>query len=189
MKKIFTVLISAMLCLSLCSCYKTPETTENKEALTENSENESKNDESKTNENEITQTSIEIKPSDAISQNCPNLYSSIIFQLEGEESYVKIFTSAEKDSSGNFLFDDSNKFFISTSIGENSYVLLEEENIQLGRPKINVFEDSNGALHIILSDIRTAQYNVYEFVYDSKDQILNKTTVMENAGINYWGEI
>lgn len=135
------------------------------------------------------ETGIRIEPAGPGAPGQLNLYRDMEFQYGGEDGRVLIYTSAEEDSGGVWMWDDSQSFTILAVIGENTYVLFGEEKVQLGFPEVDVFEDVDGVLHFVLRDVRTAQYKVYDFIYDEQEECLEGTLVMEYPGVNYWGGI
>ncbi len=118
------------------------------------------------------------------------IYNAIDFNFNSDnKGVVTIYTNAEKDDEGDFMWDDSNKFMVVVEIKDKSYILMEEELVSLGMPHVDVFEDAYGKLHIILNDKRTAVYKVYDHEYNVKNSTFDRFSLLNFEGINYFGGI
>lgn len=118
------------------------------------------------------------------------IYNAIDFNFNDDnKGVVTIYTNAEKDDEGDFMWDDSNKFMIVVEINDKSFILMEEEVISLGIPHVDVLEDTDGKLHIILNDKRTAVYKVYDHEYNVQNSTFDRYLILNFEGINYFGSI
>ena len=111
------------------------------------------------------------------------------FEADGQAASIEVYTSAAADSKGNLQWDDGNWFCIQVVLGADCYTIFEEQYVQLGRPEVCAFTAADWVLHIVLTDARTAQYNVYDFVLDAQNHKFLKKTVLENTGVNVFGKI
>ena len=87
---------------------------------------------------------------------------------------------------GELTLDDRGYFVIQVISGGDSYVLFDEM-VQLGIPEADVWIDEQEKLHIVLRDVRTAQYRVTDFIYDSEMKKFMGSDVLNGLGINYLG--
>ncbi|MDO5726016.1 MAG: hypothetical protein Q4P29_06940 [Tissierellia bacterium] len=84
---------------------------------------------------------------------------------------VSMFTNAQKDDTGHFMWDDGNEFLILARMENEDYVLFEER-VQLGQPEFYVFNEDN-IFHIAILESSTAHLSF-------KDYTLNEQGFSEN---------
>jgi len=131
-----------------------------------------------------------IKSSESLLDKSFTAYKRLdFFYNETMESYIEAYTQAEVDENGEVWWDDSNAIAAIAVIGESSFLIFPEEYVQLGEPKFSVFESEDRVLHILLEDKRSAQYTVYDFVYDIEKNQFEKNVIIDFPGCNFWGTI
>ena len=114
------------------------------------------------------------------------LYSECPFVYGDSEWKLQTFVPEEMLIDGELAMDDRVNFLIQAVCGEESYVLFDEM-VQIGVPEADVFIDQQEQLHIILRDVRTAQYRVTNFVYDAENKKFIGKDVLNEDAINYIG--
>lgn len=131
-----------------------------------------------------------ITPSDIELDKAFTAYKRLnFFYGEFMDCYVEVYTQAEVDKNGEVWWDDSNAIAAIAVMGESSFLLFPEEYVQLGEPKFSVFESEDGVLHILMEDKRSAQYYLYDFVYDAENRCFEKQMLVDFPGCNFWGTI
>ncbi len=204
MKKISLLLVGILLCVgcspttvldkkqeSILDTSNTaePDSNEQKDKTEENSDNlqmeQQKEDtvqpEDTSSEEQIGYIVIEENKSETNIENM-NLWK---MDESIEDCKISVYTSAAIDSNGDILLDDNNEFLIVASIKDKEYTLLAREAIQLGVPEVSVYIDyeANEQINIILSDMRTAQCKINQYVY--VDEELQCYELINKSGGNY----
>lgn len=111
-----------------------------------------------------------------------------MMELQQEQLEIGL-TEGKSDGmvvNGELTLDDRGYFVIQVISGGDSYVLFDEM-VQLGIPEADVWIDEQEKLHIVLRDVRTAQYRVTDFIYDSEMKKFMGSDVLNGLGINYLG--
>ena len=99
------------------------------------------------------------------------------------ESYVP----AELMLDGELMLDDSCHFLLRVVSGSQDAAVLLDEQVQLGVPAADVWVDGQEQLHVTLRDVRTACYQVTDYVYRPERHAMVGSTVLDASGINYVG--
>ena len=73
----------------------------------------------------------------------PTVVSSTSVTLNGADAEVKLYTSAEKDTDGDFLWDDGNQWVLEVE-KDGGYYTLINKYVQLGKVTTMVADDENG---------------------------------------------
>lgn len=115
-----------------------------------------------------------------------SLFVSRPFLYQGTEWKFEMYAQEETDENGELLFDDSAGFFMKVISGDGEYELFDDQ-IQLGIPSADVLIDQENRLHIILTDARTAKYEVTDFLYDEQEKKFLGRKIVDFNGINYLG--
>lgn len=89
---------------------------------------------------------------------------------------------------GELMLDDQGRFLIQIVSQNDSYILFDD-TVQLGIPEADVWTDEQDNLHVVLRDIRTAKYQVTDFIYDSENKEWVGSDLLHADGINYMGTI
>ena len=111
------------------------------------------------------------------------LYTSHEFPFHDAPWELNVYASAEAGEDGELLLDDSARFLIKADSGSGEYILFDEQ-VQLGIPSADVFTDQDGRLHILITDIRTAAYQITDYTYDEQTPAFYGTKIYDYQGIN-----
>ena len=95
-----------------------------------------------------------------------------------------LYTSAENDSSGGFLFDDGNTWLLAMETSFGKYALLPKTHVQLGSIHCSAFIDDGNEFHVLVTVVQSAGYRIYDCVFDASAKIFQVKPVYEEAGIN-----
>lgn len=119
------------------------------------------------------------------------LYASCSFQYGGRDWAVESYVPADMLLDGELLLDDGCRFLLravclSKQALPEGAVLLDER-VQLGVPAADVWVDEQEQLHVTLRDVRTACYQVTDYVYRPEHHAMVGSTVLDASGINYVG--
>ena len=201
MRKYGTAVLGLMFALSLGGCgegertvYVAQETSVEQE--TSAAQETSVNQETGLTAAESGETSQEVQeiPEFAVrrEENVPpenmTLYSSCPFSFDNEEWQLCLYVQAELVIDGSLALDDRCAFLIRAEKGDGAYTLFED-TVQLGVPAGDVWMDLENRLHIAIRDIRSARYQVTEYVYDGEADAFYGQKVVEQDGVNYSGSI
>lgn len=201
MRKYGTAVLGLMFALSLEGCgegertvYVAQETSVEQE--TSAAQETSVNQETGLTAAESGETSQEVQeiPEFAVrrEENVPpenmTLYSSCPFSFDNEEWQLCLYVQAELVIDGSLALDDRCAFLIRAEKGDGAYTLFEDI-VQLGVPAGDVWMDLENRLHIAIRDIRSARYQVTEYVYDGEADAFYGQKVVDQDGVNYIGSI
>lgn len=201
MRKYGTAVLGLMFALSLGGCgegertvYVAQETSVEQE--TSAAQETSVNQETGLTAAESGETSQEVQeiPELAVrrEENVPpenmTLYSSCPFSFDNEEWQLCLYVQAELVIDGSLALDDRCAFLIRAEKGDGAYTLFEDI-VQLGVPAGDVWMDLENRLHIAIRDIRSARYQVTEYVYDGEADAFYGQKVVDQDGVNYIGSI
>ena len=103
-------------------------------------------------------------------------YNAVTFSYEEKTFRLELYTTAEVDDEKNLLLDDRAAFQIRVVTGK--------ESIQLGVPDADIFTDEKDLLHVVIRDVRTAQYKITDYVYDAQKKQFIGSDIMNHDGIN-----
>lgn len=201
MRKYGTAVLGLMFALSLGGCgegertvYVAQETSVEQE--TSAAQETSVNQETGLTAAESGETSQEVQeiPELAVrrEENVPpenmTLYSSCPFSFDNEEWQLCLYVQAELVIDGSLALDDRCAFLIRAEKGDGAYTLFEDI-VQLGVPAGDVWMDLENRLHIAIRDVRSARYQVTEYVYDGEADAFYGQRVVDQDGVNYIGSI
>lgn len=120
------------------------------------------------------------------------LYGSVPFTYGETEWELQKLVPEDMLIEGELAMDDRGRFLIQAVSNGDSYVLFNEA-VQLGEPEADVWIDTENCLHITLRDVRTARYQITDFVYSKEaggteaSGEFRGRIVMDGDGINYLG--
>ena len=201
MRKYGTAVLGLMFALSLEGCgegertvYVAQETSVEQE--TSAAQETSVNQETGLTAAESGETSQEVQeiPELAVrrEENVPpenmTLYSSCPFSFDNEEWQLCLYVQAELVIDGSLALDDRCAFLIRAEKGDGAYTLFEDI-VQLGVPAGDVWMDLENRIHIAIRDVRSARYQVTEYVYDGEADAFYGQRVVDQDGVNYIGSI
>lgn len=115
------------------------------------------------------------------------LYASCSFQYSGRDWAVESYVPADMLLDGELLLDDGCRFLLRVVSGGTEGAVLLDERVQLGVPAADVWVDEQEQLHVTLRDVRTACYQVTDYVYRPERHAMVGSTVLDASGINYVG--
>ena len=201
MRKYGTAVLGLMFALSLGGCgegertvYVAKETSVEQE--TSAAQETSVNQETGLTAAESGETSQEVQeiPELAVrrEENVPpenmTLYSSCSFSFDNEEWQLCLYIQAELVIDGSLALDDRCAFLIRAEKGDGAYTLFEDI-VQLGVPAGDVWMDLENRIHIAIRDVRSARYQVTEYVYDGEADAFYGQRVVDQDGVNYIGSV
>lgn len=92
---------------------------------------------------------------------------------DGKEETIELYTTAQRDSKGEIMWDDGQKWFLIVKDKDKEYVLFDEY-VQLGTLEFWVY-DSRGESHIVTLQTGSAVLKLSDYVYDwEKDCYVKK---------------
>lgn len=119
------------------------------------------------------------------------LYASCSFQYGGRDWAVESYVPADMLLDGELLLDDGCRFLLRavclSKLALPEGAVLLDERVQLGVPAADVWVDEQEQLHVTLRDVRTACYQVTDYVYRPERHAMVGSTVLDASGINYMG--
>ena len=119
------------------------------------------------------------------------LYSACTFSYGGQDWAVESYVPAELMLDGELMLDDSCHFLLRvvclSKLALPEGAVLLDERVQLGVPAADVWVDEQEQLHVTLRDVRTACYQVTDYVYRPERHAMVGSTVLDASGINYVG--
>ena len=116
------------------------------------------------------------------------IYSSCSFTYDEKEFVVSTLVPKDMLEQGELMLDDKGHVLIQIVCQNDSYILFDD-TVQLGIPEADVWTDEQDNLHVVLRDIRTAKYQVTDFIYDSENKEWVGSDLLHADGINYMGTI
>ncbi len=128
---------------------------------------------------------IEKNSSTAIQDGWTEVKSFNPVMLGDVKAQVRLCTSAEKDSDGEFLWDDGNQWVLEVMIDNNSFYTLLNKYVQLGKVDVMVGTDENGE-YVITAVISTGSGLVAE-KYTYNGTAFEGQTVYNSGVLNVWG--
>lgn len=129
---------------------------------------------------------LEIGPTEGKSDGMV-LYSSVPFMYKETEWELQTLVQEDMVVNGELALDDRGHFVIRVISSGGAVYGLFDEMVQLGIPEADAWIDQQEKLHIVLRDVRTAQYRVIDFIYDSEIEKFIGSAVLNGMGINYLG--
>lgn len=116
------------------------------------------------------------------------VYASVPFFYGEEEWELRLYAPEEMVIDGELALDDLCRFQIRGVTGDEVYILFDDQ-VQLGVPAGEVWTDLDNRLHVVIRDVRTARYQITDYVYDEEAHRFVGTRIMDQDGINYWGAV
>lgn len=98
---------------------------------------------------------------------------------------INVYTDAQKDKNGEFMWDDGHQFMLTAEIGGNTYELNVKEHVQLGSLEFMAFEDmGNKGFHVIVKNITGAGIKIKEYVLEEGKTEFTGSSIYDIANIN-----
>lgn len=104
------------------------------------------------------------------------------------DAKLSIYVRAETDTSGNILLDDGQDWAVVLETSLGNYPLFPRQYVQLGGVSCVVFidyADGDNVFHILVNVQQTADYAVYDFIFDGEEKAFRVTPVYAAEGINF----
>ncbi len=155
----------------------TAPSTSEKQEETSASESESETETSET---------IKVEPGD-FSPEGLTLYKSSVIPYLAEDGEVKleVYTDAQKDDMGEFMWDDGQQFTVIATIGENKYTLAPLTNVQMGTMEFIGFENmTDESFCVIVKNLSGAGITMTEFTYQKGSELFEGRKIYEAVNIN-----
>ena len=115
------------------------------------------------------------------------VYSTCLFQYEGQDWELRAYAPSEAVIDGELALDDRCHFQLRAVSPDGVWVLFDD-TVQLGVPQADVWVDVENGLHITLRDVRSALYRITDYVYDGELRAFREEALIDQEGVNYWGQ-
>ena len=115
------------------------------------------------------------------------VYSTCLFQYEGQDWELRAYAPSEAVIDGELALDDRCHFQLRAVSPDGVWVLFDD-TVQLGVPQADVWVDVEIGLHITLRDVRSALYRITDYVYDGERRAFREEALIDQEGVNYWGQ-
>ena len=115
------------------------------------------------------------------------VYSTCLFQYEGQDWELRAYAPSEAVIDGELALDDRCHFHLRAVSPDGVWVLFDD-TVQLGVPQADVWVDVENGLHITLRDVRSALYRITDYVYDGERRAFREEALIDQEGVNYWGQ-
>ena len=115
------------------------------------------------------------------------VYSTCLFQYEGQDWELRAYAPSEAVIDGELALDDPCHFHLRAVSPDGVWVLFDD-TVQLGVPQADVWVDVENGLHITLRDVRSALYRITDYVYDGERRAFREEALIDQEGVNYWGQ-
>lgn len=128
-----------------------------------------------------------ITSTEAVDLEGMNLYwqhDNIQFRAD-ENAKLSLYVKAEKDDSGQLLFDDGQDWLLLLETAIGNYPLFERKYVQIGGVACDVFIGADDTFHILVIVRQTAGYLMYDCVFYSDKQAFKIVPIYEAKGINF----
>ncbi|MDR2939971.1 MAG: hypothetical protein LBV08_06565 [Clostridiales bacterium] len=125
--------------------------------------------------------------SDTIDTNGLNEYwkrDGIQFPADSEAT-LSLYVGAEKNSDGNFSFDDGQDWLLILETKLGSYQIFPRQYVQLGGVSCSVFNDEENVFHILVTVQQTAGYQIFDYIFDENSNTFEQTKIYDAGGINF----
>lgn len=100
---------------------------------------------------------------------------------EGLKGSVKSYTSAQKNDSGEIMWDDGHEWILTVQLEDGEYILFKDY-IQLGELKFHVYTVDQDNFHVFVTTTSTANLTVFDYKYNSSDETFNRSTPFTTDG-------
>ena len=133
-----------------------------------------------------TSETIKVEPGD-FSPEGLTLYKSSVIPYLAEDGEVKleVYTDAQKDDMGEFMWDDGQQFTVIATIGENKYTLAPLTNVQMGTMEFIGFENmTDESFCVIVKNLSGAGITMTEFTYQKGSELFEGRKIYEAVNIN-----
>ena len=98
----------------------------------------------------------------------------IDFNSDGYEEIICMYVAAGRDSNGEIMWDDGQRWVLVVH-GDNKDYVLYDDYVQLGSIQFNVFTEDD-EFYINTTSIRTASLTVSQYIYNEANDLFIQTT-------------
>lgn len=103
---------------------------------------------------------------------------------DNEEENIMLYTSAEKATDGEIMWDDGQSWLMLVKDKDREFVLFDEY-IQLGELKLWVYTaEENNKIHITTLQPGSASMHMSDYIFDKEKQYFEKKTIFNPKNIN-----
>lgn len=139
---------------------------------------------------EILQQYELITPVESVDISNMNLYSqsnNLYFSADSNAK-ISLYTNAEKDDNGEFMFDDRQEWILVLETSMGVYPLFPRQFIQLGRINYSIFnefdENTYDIFHVIVTVQQSASHKIYDCVFDNTKKAFEIIPIYNATNIN-----
>ena len=115
------------------------------------------------------------------------VYSTCLFQYEGQDWELRAYAPSEAVIDGELALDDRCHFQLRAVSPDGASVPFAD-TVQRGGTPADVWVDVENGLHITLRDARSALYRITDYVYDGELRAFREEALIDQEGVNYWGQ-
>ena len=91
-----------------------------------------------------------------------------------------MYTAAQKDSKGNIMWDDGQRWLFIVEGKEKDFVLFDDY-VQIGTINYHIYTEDN-QFNILSSHVGTANLTLSNYEYDNQNQIFKKSISFNTSG-------
>jgi len=119
-----------------------------------------------------------------------NLYcqNAHICLANDNNAKVSLYVNAEKDSNGEFMFDDGQDWLLLVETSFGDYPLFPRKYVQIGAVSYVAFYGCSGAsydvFHVLVTVSKSAGYEIYDCVFDNGKKAFKVVPVYDASNIN-----
>ena len=136
-----------------------------------------------------------VYPSDVIDKDGMNLFwQSTNMQFAADENArLSLYISAEKNDTGEFLFDDGQDWLLALESSIGTYPLFPRQYVQLGKVSCTAYNGWNDdserwdITHILVTMAGGAGFVIYDCVFDDEQKAFQTVPVYCASDINFMG--
>ncbi|MGE5404503.1 MAG: hypothetical protein ACM3PP_06145 [Candidatus Saccharibacteria bacterium] len=96
---------------------------------------------------------------------------------DGAEESIELFTSAQRDSKGEMMWDDGQKWLLLLRDENKGYVLFDDR-IQLGQMQFGAYVETNGSFHVVTIQDNSVNIEYTDYLFNPQR---NSFTVEKSA--------
>jgi hypothetical protein len=181
MRTIRTILLGSLMLVFLSACQQSKIDTSEPE-IKEKEENKLGSDdlENDTPLKGLTITAKEIESYPV------SLYDQTTFDLDGdgEQEQIEMYVNAEKDETGEYMWDDGQNWLLVVKDGGKTYPLFDGW-VQIGKLSFWLIESDEKPMLILLKT-GTAEFNLQTFTFNEKENSYIQEIHFNPENVNFW---
>lgn len=102
------------------------------------------------------------------------------FDLDGFDNKISIYTAAQRDSKGNIMWDDGQRWLFIAEGKDKDYVFFDDY-VQIGTINYHIYTEDN-QFNILSSHVGTANLTLSNYEYDTQNQTFKKSISFNTTG-------